>query len=73
MDFGEALKRLNNNRKVARVGWNGKGMWIALQRPDSMSKMSRSYLYMKTADSHFVPWVASQSDILAEDWMEVTP
>ncbi len=46
-------------------------MFIALQAPDSMSKMSREYLYMKTADGHFVPWAPSQTDVLAEDWGEL--
>lgn len=31
----------------------------------------RPYLMMKTADDDFVPWVASQTDLLAEDWKSV--
>jgi hypothetical protein len=30
MDFGEALKALKSGKRVARAGWNGKGMWLAL-------------------------------------------
>jgi hypothetical protein len=68
MDFGKALFNLQVGVKVSRSGWNGKGMWIALQVPDAHSKMSLPYIYMKTSDSHLVPWLASQTDILASDW-----
>ena len=71
MDFGEALKALKAGKKAARAGWNGKGMWIQLQVPDANSKMQLPYLYMKTADDKLVPWLASQTDVLAEDWSEV--
>ena len=67
-DFGWALDRLKAGMKVARRGWNGKGMWLNLQVPDAHSKMSLPYIYMKTADDHQVPWLASQTDMLAEDW-----
>jgi hypothetical protein len=70
-DMGEALKRLKNEKKVQREGWNGKGMWLMLQVPDEHSKMSLPYIYMKTVDDKLVPWLASQTDILAEDWREV--
>jgi hypothetical protein len=43
-------------------------MWLALQVPDANSKMSRPYIYMKTVNDELVPWVASQSDLLAADW-----
>lgn len=69
MNFGEALALLQDNGKVSRAGWNGKGMYLALQRPDVNSKMTLPYIYMKTRDDHLVPWLASQTDILAEDWM----
>ena len=71
MDFGEALKHLQAGTKVAREGWNGEGMWLALQVPDEHSKMSRPYIYMSPVDAALVPWVASQSDLLAEDWVVV--
>jgi len=71
MHFGEALERIHGGLKVARKGWNGKGMWIALQMPDAHSFMTTRYIYMKTADGARVPWVASQTDLLAEDWGEV--
>jgi len=68
MRFGEAIESLEDGNKVARSGWNGKGMWLALQVPDEFSKMSLPYIYMKTADDHLVPWLASQTDVLAKDW-----
>lgn len=71
MNFGQALEALKKGQQVCRTGWNGKGMWIHLQRPDEHSKMSLPYIYMKTADNHLVPWLASQTDILADDWMIV--
>lgn len=70
-DMGEALNRLKAGKCVQREGWNGKGMWIMLQVPDEHSKMSLPYIFMKTAQGEFVPWLASQTDILAEDWREV--
>lgn len=68
LDFSEALNLLKDNQKVSRAGWNGKNMWIKLQRPTDLSKMSREYIYMKTVNNELVPWVASQTDLLAEDW-----
>jgi hypothetical protein len=53
---------------VTREGWNGKGMWLALQVPDQHSKMQQPYIYMCPVGGKLVPWLASQSDMLAEDW-----
>lgn len=66
--IGQAIKEMRNGAHVSRAGWNGKGMWLALQVPDEHSKMSLPYIYMKTADDKLVPWLASQTDILAIDW-----
>ena len=71
MTFGEALKSLKNGHKVARSGWNGKNMWIEVQWPSLGSEMTLPYIYMLTAQGDLVPWLASQTDILAEDWEEV--
>lgn len=71
MNFGQALDVLKTGGRVARTGWNGKGMWLSLQRPDAGSKMTLPYIYMKTADGMIVPWLASQTDVLSEDWSEV--
>lgn len=75
MDFGYALKAMREGKKVFRSGWNGKGMWVTLQTPDANSKMTHPYLYIEYPVGHpaypngsRVPWLASQTDILAEDW-----
>lgn len=70
-DFGRALRHLKAGKKVARGGWNGKGMWIALQVPDEHSTMNRPYICMRPVDGQLVPWVASQTDMLADDWVLV--
>jgi len=87
-DFGWALRQLKQGDRVARTGWNGKGMFVyhvpaasyPAQRntkgtmigifPDDMVPY-REYLAMKTAQNDVVPWVASQSDLLSEDWQLV--
>ena len=69
--FGWAIDRLKDGAMVGRSGWNGKGMYIKLQVPDENSKMSLPYIYMKTVDDKLVPWLASQTDVLCDDWEEV--
>lgn len=71
MDFGQALNALKSGKKVAREGWNGKNMHLELQRPDAHSKMTLPYIFMYTAQGDNVPWLASQTDMLAEDWVIV--
>ncbi len=66
--FGWAIEALKAEQRVTRPGWNGKGMYLELQVPDEHSKMSLPYVYMFTAQGDLVPWLASQTDILAEDW-----
>jgi Protein of unknown function (DUF2829) len=66
--IGWAIKQMDNGSRVARSAWDGKGMWLALQRPDEHSKMTLPYIYMSTAQGDLVPWLASQTDILALDW-----
>ena len=68
MTFSKALDHLRSGTKIARDGWNGKNMWIALQVPDQNSKMTLPYIYMRTAQGDLVPWLASQTDILSNDW-----
>jgi hypothetical protein len=70
-NFGKAIEEMKAGKKVTRAGWNGKGMFVALQRPDEHSKMRRPYIYMSPVGGELVPWVASQSDMLAEDWFIV--
>ena len=68
MNFGEAIEALKNGDRVSRSGWNGKGMWLGLQWPNQDSKMTLPYIYMSTVNVDLVPWLASQTDMLAEDW-----
>lgn len=68
MNFGQAIELLKKGELVSREGWNGKGMWLGLQVPDAHSKMGLPYIYMKTVTGQLVPWLASQTDVLAEDW-----
>jgi hypothetical protein len=70
-DFSHALYLIRRDKKVARRGWNGKDMWLAIQYPDSFSKMTLPYVYMRTAMGGFVPWLCSQGDLLSQDWYEV--
>lgn len=83
MNFSKVLQGLKDGCRAARSGWNGKGMFIFLV-PGSTFKVNRppllgiypegteiryhAHIDMKTADGQVVPWVASQTDILAEDW-----
>ena len=81
MDFGLALKYLKYGKRVAREGWNGKKMHLQLINSDSYSiKVPIKdgelipllpWIGMKTADDKFVPWLASQTDVLAEDWLVI--
>jgi len=68
-DFGWALKKLCEGASVSRDGWNGKGMWLRLQKPDGNSKMTLPYIYMRTVRGDLVPWLASQTDMLSSDWV----
>lgn len=76
MTFGLAIEAMKKGHKIARKGWNGKGMWLMMCKPDGDYKLESTgetygrlpYVYMKTADNKLVPWLASQTDVLAEDW-----
>lgn len=68
MNFGEALDELKAGGRVHREGWNGKDMYLEIQEPGVHSKMSLPYIYMRTVQADLVPWLASQTDMLAEDW-----
>lgn len=82
MNFSDALINLGNGVSVARSGWNGKNQYITLQIPDSGSKMTEPYIYITfpNRDSRYnnsrvgrLPWLASQADLLANDWYVVSP
>lgn len=83
MTFGLAIEALKMGKKVSRAGWNGKSMWLVLARDWNASlgseggpsipladdwKGHADFIAMYTADKMLVPWLASQTDVLAEDW-----
>ena len=77
MNFGQALEALKEGEAAHRRGWNGKGIYIVLQKPDEHSKMTLPYIYIETsylntdnpeAPMGRVPWLASQTDMLSDDW-----
>ncbi|GAH01409.1 unnamed protein product [marine sediment metagenome] len=57
-----------SKRSFTRIGWNGKDQYISLQAPDENSKMRLPYIYITLKDGNVVPWVASHSDLLSQDW-----
>jgi len=83
MNFGLAIEAMKKGAKVARRGWNGKGMFLFLV-PGSTFQVNRPpllgiypegaeinyhpHIDMKTATGEIVPWLASQTDMLADDW-----
>lgn len=88
MNFGQAIEALKDGKRVARLGWNGKGMWLALMPemtvPEGMVNARTkahaptgdlhvgAYIVMWTARGVWQPgWLASQADMLADDWMAV--
>ena len=68
MNFGEALNAIKNGLSVSRHGWNGPNQKLTLQIPDENSKMTLPYIYITTVQGDLVPWLASQTDLLKEDW-----
>ena len=83
MSFSGALAAIKAGEKVARRGWNGKGMFVFLVNgskfhvnrppllgiyPEGTEINYQSHIDMRTADGTIVPWLASQSDLLADDW-----
>lgn len=77
-EFDEALLLLKNGSKVARKGWNGKGMYIELMvftetiLNDNQSIDLEPCIMMFTASGKYQPgWLASQADLLADDWVLV--
>ena len=71
LTFSEALWELKSGHSVARMGWNGKDMYLRLQTPDARSKITSPYIYIVTPLGDLVPWIASQTDLLAHDWFVV--
>jgi hypothetical protein len=84
MTWGTALLALQAGGIVARAGWNGKGMFLYLVPAASYPAIHPAaravfgdtvpygaYIAMKTAQNNVVPWLASQTDILADDWCTI--
>lgn len=93
LTFGEAIALLKEKKRVARAGWNGRGMFLflvtprqhadpeeaecTLDLPGEVAEVwelpQRPVICMKDAqDQVVIGWLASQTDILAEDWTEVS-
>jgi hypothetical protein len=74
LTFGDALHYLKLGKKVSRTGWNGSGLWLEAQFPDAHSKMTLPYIFIsypenaKTTPGAKCPWLASQTDLMANDW-----
>lgn len=81
-DFGWALTQLRLGQRVTRPGWNGKGLWLWLVGEWAVMDAGKAHFLgglttlpwigMRTADGGFVPWLASQTDVLATDWITAT-
>lgn len=81
VSFGNAIVALKSGARVARAGWNGKGMWLGYIGTYDVSHSLFTnegdrgtllpWIGMHTADNGFVPWLASQTDMLAMDWQIV--
>lgn len=67
MDFGEALRRLSAGERVFRSGWYGKH-YLRLHRPSIAEPSTQPYILIVTQSGTVVPWLASQADVLAQDW-----
>lgn len=65
MEIGQAAAALKQGKRIARAGWNGKGMYLYLQQTQAPWL---SFVVMKTVQDTLVPWLCSQTDLLAEDW-----
>lgn len=81
MTFGQAIEALKLGNRVTRKGWNGRNMWLIFVPANRWSTSigphyvenahTLPWIGMKTVDGGLVPWLASQSDILEEDWQLV--
>ncbi len=69
--IGRAVKEMENGERVSRAGWNGPGQCLEMQVPDEHSKMTLPYIYITTVQGDLVPWLCSQTDLLARDWYVV--
>lgn len=77
VNFGDALQAIKDGHKVSRDGWNGKGMYLFLvslwtfKGNESDVYPNSEFIAIKAAGDNITPWLASQQDMLADDWMIV--
>lgn len=71
LTFSDALNCVKNGMSIYRTGWNGKGLLIKVQYPEINSKMNMPYLYIEYPNGNKCPWLASQTDIMSNDWLYV--
>jgi hypothetical protein len=71
MDIGEAIRMLRSGHQMTRDGWNGADQYLELQEPDEHSANTLPYVFIVTTQGERVPWVCSQTDLLAQDWWTV--
>jgi hypothetical protein len=67
--FSIALDAVKAGSSISRTGWNGKGLVVKAQYPDEHSKMTLPYLYIEYPNGARCPWLASQTDVMCEDWL----
>lgn len=66
--FSIALEAMRRGQIWARGGWNGKNMWVGIQ---TNKQLAQDLFVMQNADQELVAWLASQSDLLADDWYQI--
>lgn len=71
MSFGHAIEAMKRGSHVKRLGWNGKDQYIFICDPEVHSIVSVQFICIRTQSKQFGPWLASQCDMLAEDWQVV--
>ena len=76
--IGWAVKQMQDGHAVRRSGWNGKGMWLIMILPSTRLGFPSGdildptpYVGMRAVDATFTPWLCSQTDLLATDWVVV--
>lgn len=70
MNFGEALELIKQGKAVSRTGWNGKGMYVLMERlytPDNIQIDNRCLLLSNVIGTYNT-WIPSITDLFAEDW-----
>lgn len=68
-NFSKALEHLKQGEPICRAGWHKTGMFLKLITIDEMYPMTLPFIYLVIDIGMRVPWVASQTDLLADDWI----